>query len=53
MWQPWGESTTIAVFVVTTDSPPGVAAGCYEPEPWACLLEKTAADYRPIDCVRR
>ena len=51
-WTAGGESSFVALFLVTTDSPPGVAAPCYHPQPWICVLDKTGDRWAPVDCAR-
>jgi hypothetical protein len=51
-WLPGGDSVYVAVFLVTTDSPPGVAAACYHPEPWVCVLNRAGDSWVPVDCAR-
>jgi len=50
-WTVGGTTYLLAAFLVTTDSPPGVNVPCYDPEPWACVLEKRGGDPVPIDCA--
>jgi hypothetical protein len=51
-WTAGGPNLHVAQFLVTTDSPPGVPAPCYQPEPWVCVLETAGEAWRPVDCLR-
>ena len=51
-WETGADSVYLAVFLVTTDSPSGVAAPCYHPEPWACVVKKSGDRWMPMDCAR-
>ena len=50
-WPAGGTAASVALFQVTTDNPPGVAAPCYLPEPWLCVLEKNGDAWAPVDCA--
>jgi len=47
-WSQGGADYVLAFFFVTSEQAPGVNAGCYEPQPWVCALERGA----PVDCAR-
>lgn len=50
-WTLAGTTYLAVLYFVTTDSRPGVAAPCYKPEPWLCVLEGKDTAWRPVDCA--
>lgn len=52
-WSYGGTGFLLTAFFVTTDNKRGIAAPCYRPEPWVCVLErKPNASFEPVDCGR-
>ncbi len=50
-WTLAGTTYLAVLYFVTTDSRPGLAAPCYKPEPWLCILEGKDTAWQPVDCA--